>query len=129
MEDDVAVLEHRLHAGKISDEMRRKVALVELHAFDELKGGFQALTFFHGNGAADTGFVEGLADDIATLLTGVLGLKVLPRLAARPYEKASCEHKGTCGVIALIRLVGGRQLLMNLPRPRKLIRKFRLIIT
>ena len=65
MDQDVGVLEDRLHRLGIGDEVGREVALVELHAFDDFEGRLDALGFFDGDGAVLADLVHGVGDDVA----------------------------------------------------------------
>ena len=40
-DEDVGVLERRLHALGVGDEVRREVAAVELHALDDVERGLE----------------------------------------------------------------------------------------
>ena len=53
--------------------MRAQVALVELHAFDELHLGGEALALFDGDHAVLADLVHGLGDDLADFLVLVGG--------------------------------------------------------
>ena len=46
MDQDERVFERAFHRRRLVDEVRREVALVELHAFDELERGLGRLAFF-----------------------------------------------------------------------------------
>src|SRR3954470_11705520 len=51
VDQDVCVFENALHGCRLVDEVWRQVALVELHAFDELERGLHRLAFFDGDDA------------------------------------------------------------------------------
>ena len=51
MNEDVGVLEFDRHLVCVGDEVRREIAAVELHAFDNVELGFQALGFLYCNNA------------------------------------------------------------------------------
>ena len=42
VDEDVGVLEVGFHRLRVGDEVGREVALVELHAFDDVEGGLDA---------------------------------------------------------------------------------------
>ena len=65
MNQQIGVFEHAFHALGIGDEVRRKIAAVELHAFDYIKRGFQPFGFFNGNYAFFADFIHSFGDDIA----------------------------------------------------------------
>ena len=48
-DQDVSVFEDGFHAGAVGDEVRRQVAAIELHPFDPLLLGLQALAFVDGD--------------------------------------------------------------------------------
>ena len=62
---DVGVFLHRLHALRISHEVRGQVAAVELHAFDHFQLGFHRLRFFHRDDAVFADLLHGLGNDVA----------------------------------------------------------------
>ena len=68
VDEDVGVFEDGLHRVGVGDEVGREVALVELHAFDELDGGVEALAFFDGDDAVLADLVHGVGDHLADLL-------------------------------------------------------------
>ena len=49
----------------VGHEVGREVALVELHAFDDVEGGFDALGFFDRDGAVLADLVHRVGDDLA----------------------------------------------------------------
>ncbi|MNU76096.1 hypothetical protein D3C71_656410 [compost metagenome] len=51
MQKDVCVFEVRNHLFRVGHEVRRQVAAVELHAFDDFEFGFSGLGFFNGDDA------------------------------------------------------------------------------
>ena len=73
MGQDVGVFEDTLHARGVGDEVRREVALVELHALDEFDVGLEALALFDGDHAVLADLVDRLGDDLADLLVLVGG--------------------------------------------------------
>ena len=73
MNKDVRVLEHGFHVFRVGHEIRREVALVELHAFDNVEAGFDRLGFFHGDGAVLADLVHRIGNDLADRLVPVSG--------------------------------------------------------
>ena len=49
----------------VGHEVGRDVALVELHAFDDVEGGFDRLGFFDRDGAVLADLVHRVGDDVA----------------------------------------------------------------
>ena len=70
MDEDVGVFEDRFHGRGVGHEVRGEEALVELHAFDELDAGIEALAFLDGDDAVLADLVHGVGDHLADL--GVL---------------------------------------------------------
>src|SRR5208337_1977891 len=71
VDQDVSVLLHRLHALRISDEVRRQIAAVELHALDHIQLRFQRLRLFHRDDAILADFLHGFGNDLANRLVVV----------------------------------------------------------
>ncbi len=69
-EQDVRVLEDRLHALGVGDEVRRDVALVEAHALDEVHLHAEGLALLDGDDAVLADLVDRLGDHLADLLVG-----------------------------------------------------------
>ena len=65
MDEDVGVLEDGFHRFGVGHEVGREVALVELHAFDDVEGGFDRLGFFDRDGAVLADLVHRVGDDLA----------------------------------------------------------------
>ncbi len=63
--EDVGVLEHGFHALGIGDHVRGDVALVELHALDELELSLQALRLFNGDDAVLADLLHRVGDGLA----------------------------------------------------------------
>ena len=59
------VFEHAFHRRRLVDEVRRQVALVELHAFDELERGLGRLAFFDGDDAVFADLFHGVGQQVA----------------------------------------------------------------
>jgi hypothetical protein len=57
----------------VGDEVGREIALVELHALDDLEGGLDGLGLFDGDGAVLADLVHGVGDDVADLEVPVGG--------------------------------------------------------
>ena len=75
-DEDVRVLEHDLHAVGVGHEVRRDVALVELHALDELQLHAERLRLLDGDDAVLADLVHRVGDDAAD------GRVVLAEMAA-----------------------------------------------
>ena len=73
VDEDVGVFELAFHLLRVGDEIRRQVAAVELHAFDEFVAGLERLAFFDGDDAVFADLVHGLGDDAADFLVVVAG--------------------------------------------------------
>jgi hypothetical protein len=64
-EQDVGLIEHRLHALGVGGEIGRDVALVEAHAFGDLQFGGHRLAFFQGDHTLLADFVHRIGDHAA----------------------------------------------------------------
>ena len=64
-DEDVRVLEHRLHAVGVGDEVGRDVALVEAHALGELELEAEGVALLDGDDAFLADLVHRLGDDLA----------------------------------------------------------------
>jgi hypothetical protein len=73
VDQDVGVVEDDLHRLGLVDEVRRDVALVELHALDEVDGRVDALALFDRDHAVLADLVHRLGDLVADLLVLVGG--------------------------------------------------------
>ena len=71
--EDVRVLEDGFHRFRVRHEVRREIALVELHAFDDVEGGFDRLGFFHRDRAVLADLVHRVGNDLADRLVPVRG--------------------------------------------------------
>jgi len=69
-EEDVGVVEHRLHAIGVGHEVRGDVALVEAHALDEVHLHAEGVGFLDGDDAVLAHLVDGLGDHRADLGIG-----------------------------------------------------------
>ena len=65
VDEDVGVFEDGFHRFGVGHEVRREIALVELHAFDDVEGGFDRLGFFDRDGAVLADLVHRVGDDLA----------------------------------------------------------------
>src|SRR5271157_4150445 len=71
VDEDQRVLQNDFHALGIGDEVRREIAAVELHAFDDLELGLHRLGFFNGDHAVLADLLHGLGNDAANGLVVV----------------------------------------------------------
>src|SRR4029079_16389037 len=67
-EQQVRVVERRLHALHVGGEVRRDVALVEAHALDEVHLHAEGLALLDGDDAVLADLVDGLGDHLTDLL-------------------------------------------------------------
>ena len=65
VDQDVGVFEDALHLGRVGDEVGGEVAAVELHAFDPLDLGGQALAFIDGDDAVLADLFHGVGQQAA----------------------------------------------------------------
>ena len=65
MDEDERVFENAFHAIRIRYEIGREVATIELHTFDNVKGGLNRLGFFNGNDAVFADLVHRFGNDVA----------------------------------------------------------------
>jgi hypothetical protein len=70
VDQHVRILEHALHVGRVRDEVRAQVPLVELHALEQLDFRLEALAFLDRDHAVLADLLHRLGDDAADL--GVL---------------------------------------------------------
>ena len=73
MDENVGVFEDGFLALGVGREVRREVALVELHAFDDVEGGLDGLRFFNRDRAVLADLVHGVGDDVADGVVPVRG--------------------------------------------------------
>ena len=73
VDEDVGILEGAGHLFGVVHEIGGEVALVELHAFDDVEGGLDGLGLFDGDGAVLADLVHGVGDDLADLGIAVGG--------------------------------------------------------
>ena len=73
MDQDVTIAEFALHGVWVSHEMRREITTVELHSFDDLDIGIDALALFDGNDAIGADFVHGFSEHLADFIVVVRG--------------------------------------------------------
>ncbi len=69
-DQDVRVVEHRFLALRVGDEVRRQVALVELHALGELELQAEGVGLLDGDHAVLADPVDGVGDDLADRRVG-----------------------------------------------------------
>ena len=67
-DEDVGILEDRLHAVLVGDHVGRDVALVELHALGELEVHAERLALLDVDDAVLADLLDGVGDDVADLL-------------------------------------------------------------
>ena len=70
VEQDVRIVEHRFLALRVGDEVRRQVALVELHALGELELGAEGVALLDRDHAVLADLVDGVGDDLADRRVG-----------------------------------------------------------
>ena len=73
VDEDVGVFQHRFHRFRVRHEVGRQISLVKLHAFHHVQRSFNALGFFHGDGAVLAHLVHGFRDDVADFSVPVGG--------------------------------------------------------
>ena len=69
-EQDVRVVERRLHPLRVGHEVRRDVALVEAHALDEVHLHAEGLALLDGDDAVLADLVDRLGDHLTDLVVG-----------------------------------------------------------
>ncbi len=65
MDEDQAVFQLRLHVLRIGNEVRRNIALVELHALDKVERRLGSLAFLDGDNAVFAHFFESVGHQLA----------------------------------------------------------------
>ena len=85
VDQDVGVFEHAFHAVRVGDEVGREVAAVELHAFDPLDLGGEALAFVDGDDAVLADLLHGLGEHLADFAVAVA------RRRCRPGPSLRCS--------------------------------------
>ena len=65
MQQNERIFEFRDHLVRIGDEVRRQVATIELHTFDNIEFGFERLGFFNRDDAFIADFRHGFGDHCA----------------------------------------------------------------
>jgi len=73
IEQDQRILENRLHLVGVGDEVGRQIAAVELHAFDDIQFGVEALGFLDRDHAFIADLFHGLGDHVADLGVAIGG--------------------------------------------------------
>ena len=109
VDQQVSVLEIGLHALLVGDEVGRKVAAVELHAFDDIEAGVHALGFLDGDHPVLAHLVHRVGDEVADVAVvvrrgaGDLGdLLVALDVLGRLFDDA--DHRFDGGVDAALDL-------------------------
>ena len=73
VDQHIGVLEDGLLGLGVGREVGGKIALVELHTFDDVEGGLDGLCLFNGDGAVFADLIHGVSNDIADRLVPVGG--------------------------------------------------------
>lgn len=73
MQQDVRLLQVSQHFVSVGDEVRRQVATVELHAFNDFELGFQRLGFLDGDNTFVADFLHGFGNVLTDLLVAIGG--------------------------------------------------------
>ena len=73
VEKDQRIFEDRLHLVGVGDEVGRQIAAIELHAFDDVEFGVEALGFLDGDHAFIADLFHGLGDHVADFGVAVGG--------------------------------------------------------
>src|SRR5690606_13522826 len=71
VEQDVCVFEFSNHLVRVGDEVRRQVAAVELHAFDDFQLGLSGFGFLDGDDTLIADLLHGVGDHLADFLLAV----------------------------------------------------------
>ena len=71
VDQDEGLVENGFHAVRIGDEVRRKIAAVELHSFDDFEQRVHRLRFFDRDDAVFADLVHRFSDDRADRLVAV----------------------------------------------------------
>ena len=71
VDEDVGVLHLDAHLVGVGDEVGRDIAAVELHAFDDVELGLEALRLFDGDDAFVADLLHGLGKELADLMVAV----------------------------------------------------------
>ena len=65
VQENVRIFESDFHAVRVRDEVRREVATVELHTFDNVEDGFSSLGFFDGDDAIVADLFHSVGEEFA----------------------------------------------------------------
>ena len=86
---DEAVFQHALHAVRIRHEIRRQVAAIELHPFDDVQRGLDGLGFFNRDDAVLADFLHGFGNDVADrgIIVGGNGRDLRDHVALDRFRK------------------------------------------
>ena len=90
VDQDDGILEHDFHPLGIGDEVRRQIAAIELHPFDDLERGLERLGFFDGDDAVFADLLHRFGDDPAD------GLVVVRRDGADLGDHRRRSPASTC---------------------------------
>ena len=71
VDQDIAAFQDGLHGLIVGDEIRREIALIELHALDDLECRINAVGLFHGNGPVVAYLIHCVRDDATDFLVAV----------------------------------------------------------
>ncbi len=82
VDQNVSVVERNFHPLRIGNEVRREIAAIELHSFDNFELGLERLRLFHGDHAILADLLHGFGDDVAD------GLVVIGRDGANLRDHA-----------------------------------------
>ena len=89
MKEDVGRIKDRFHALGVGHEVGRDIALVELHPFDDVEGGFDGFCLFNRDGSVLADLVHCIGDDVADCSVPVCGHR--------------CDLSDFCPVLDLLR--------------------------
>ena len=73
MQQDERVFQLNSHLVRIGDEVRREIAAVELHAFDDIEFGFEGFCFLDCDDAFIADLFHGLGNHVADFLVAIGG--------------------------------------------------------
>jgi hypothetical protein len=71
VDENDRILQHDLHPFRIGDEVRRQIAAIELHAFDDVERGVHAPGFFDGDDPVLAYLLHGFGDEPSNRLVVV----------------------------------------------------------
>src|ERR1700719_2517235 len=100
VDQNADVFQNAFHALRVGNEIRGKIAAIELHALDNFEGSVHGLGFLDGDDAILADFFHGLGDDVADVLVGVgadgadLGDHVALYFAGHPLDFRDGDFHG-----------------------------------